>query len=632
MALLEKVDSPKDIKKLSLKELYQLAQELREYILDVVSKNGGHLAPNLGAVELTLALHYVFDSPKDKLIWDVGHQAYAHKIITGRREAFKNLRKLNGISGFLKRSESEHDIFGAGHASTALSAALGFAVARDLKGENYKVVAIVGDGALTGGMALEALNNIGHLKKDLIIVLNDNEMSIAENVGAISNYLSKIVTSPKYYKAKEELWEFLEKIPSHFLSKRLRELAKKIKENLKSFAVPTILFEELGIEYVGPLNGHDLEQLIETFSRIKRVKTGPILIHVLTRKGKGYKPAEENPEFFHGLGPFDKETGKPLKTSDKPSYTSIFRKAIVDLAEKDDKVVAITAAMPLGTGLDLFRERFPNRFFDVGIAEQHAITFAAGLALNGFKPFACIYSTFLQRALDQLIHDVGIQKIPVRIVMDRGGIVGEDGATHNGVFDYAYLRIIPNFVVMAPKDEDELVDMLYTMLHYEEGPITVRYPKGSVVGVPMKESPEKIPIGTWEKLWGKDFKDIVIIATGSMVYPALFTAKRLESEGIQTTVINGRFIKPLDSQMLREIIESSPKAIITVEEGNLPGGFGSAVNEQIIHISRGKKFNIHNIGLPDTFIEQGAREEILKLYLLDEEGIYNQIKAYLEVL
>jgi len=632
MALLEKVDSPKDIKKLSLKELYQLAQELREYILDVVSKNGGHLAPNLGAVELTLALHYVFDSPKDKLIWDVGHQAYAHKIITGRREAFKNLRKLNGISGFLKRSESEHDVFGAGHASTALSAALGFAVARDLKGENYKVVAIVGDGALTGGMALEALNNIGHLKKDLIIVLNDNEMSIAENVGAISNYLSKIVTSPKYYKAKEELWEFLEKIPSHFLSKRLRELAKKIKENLKSFAVPTILFEELGIEYVGPLNGHDLEQLIETFSRIKKVKTGPILIHVLTRKGKGYKPAEENPEFFHGLGPFDKETGKPLKTSDKPSYTSIFRKAIVDLAEKDDKVIAITAAMPLGTGLDLFRERFPNRFFDVGIAEQHAITFAAGLALNGLKPFACIYSTFLQRALDQLIHDVGIQKIPVRIVMDRGGIVGEDGATHNGVFDYAYLRIIPNFVVMAPKDEDELVDMLYTMLHYEEGPITVRYPRGSVVGVPMKESPEKIPIGTWEKLWGKDFKDIVIIATGSMVYPALFVAKRLESEGIQTTVINGRFIKPLDSQMLREIIESSPKAIITVEEGNLPGGFGSAVNEQIIHISRGKKFNIHNIGLPDTFIEQGAREEILKLYLLDEEGIYNQIKAYLGVL
>jgi 1-deoxy-D-xylulose-5-phosphate synthase len=632
MALLEKVDSPKDIKKLSLKELYQLAQELREYILDVVSKNGGHLAPNLGAVELTLALHYVFDSPKDKLIWDVGHQAYAHKIITGRREAFKNLRKLNGISGFLKRSESEHDIFGAGHASTALSAALGFAVARDLKGENYKVVAIVGDGALTGGMALEALNNIGHLKKDLIIVLNDNEMSIAENVGAISNYLSKIVTSPKYYKAKEELWEFLEKIPSHFLSKRLRELAKKIKENLKSFAVPTILFEELGIEYVGPLNGHDLEQLIETFSRIKRVKTGPILIHVLTRKGKGYKPAEENPEFFHGLGPFDKETGKPLKTSDKPSYTSIFRKAIVDLAEKDDKVVAITAAMPLGTGLDLFRERFPNRFFDVGIAEQHAITFAAGLALNGFKPFACIYSTFLQRAFDQLIHDIGIQKIPVRIVMDRGGIVGEDGATHNGVFDYAYLRIIPNFVVMAPKDEDELVDMLYTMLHYEEGPITVRYPKGSAVGVPIKESPEKIPIGTWEKLWGKDFKDVVIVATGSMVYPALFAAKRLESEGIQTTVINGRFIKPLDSQMLREIIESSPKAIITVEEGNLPGGFGSAVNEQIIHISRGKKFNIHNIGLPDTFIEQGTREEILKLYLLDEEGVYNQIKAYLELL
>lgn len=632
MALLEKIDSPKDLKNLSIKELYQLAQELRDYIVDVVSTNGGHLAPNLGAIELTLALHYVFDSPKDKLIWDVGHQAYAHKIITGRREAFKTLRKLNGISGFLKRSESEHDFFGAGHASTALSAALGFAVARDINGENYKVVAIVGDGALTGGMALEALNNIGHLQKDLIIVLNDNEMSIAENVGAISNYLSKIVTSPKYYRAKEELWEFLEKIPSRFLSKRLRELAKKIKENLKSLAVPTILFEELGIEYVGPLNGHDLEQLIETFRRVKRVKAGPILIHVLTRKGKGYKPAEENPEFFHGLRPFDKETGKPLKKSNKPSYTSIFRKTIVDIAEKDDKVVAITAAMPLGTGLDLFREKFPNRFFDVGIAEQHAVTFAAGLALNGLKPYACIYSTFLQRALDQLIHDVGIQRIPVRIVMDRGGIVGEDGATHNGVFDYAYLRIIPNFVVMAPKDEDELVDMLYTMLYYQEGPITVRYPRGEVEGVPIKESPEIIPIGTWEKLYGKDFKDVVVIATGSTVHPALSAGKRLEKEGIKLTVINGRFIKPLDTRMLHEIIDSSPKAIITLEEGNLPGGFGSAINEYIIQTSKGKKLNIHNIGLPDTFIEQGSRREILKLYLLDEEGIYNQIKAYLETI
>ncbi|MEO0229223.1 MAG: 1-deoxy-D-xylulose-5-phosphate synthase [candidate division WOR-3 bacterium] len=632
MEILSKINSPQDLKKLSIDELKVLAEEIRQYIVDVVSKNGGHLAPNLGAVELTIAVHYVFDSPTDKLIWDVGHQAYAHKILTGRRESFKTLRQLNGVSGFLKRSESPHDIFGAGHASTALSAALGFAVARDLNGENYKVVAIVGDGALTGGMALEALNNIGHLNKDLIIILNDNEMSIAENVGAISNYLSKIVTSPKYFRVKEELWELLDKLPSRFLSKRMKELAKKIKENIKSFAVPTIIFEELGIEYVGPLNGHDLQQLIETFRRVKRIKTGPVLIHVLTKKGKGYKPAEDNPEFFHGLGPFEKETGKPIKTSPLPSYTSIFREAIVRIAEKDEKIVAITAAMPLGTGLDLFRERFPNRFFDVGIAEQHAVTFAAGLALSGLKPFVCIYSTFLQRAFDQLIHDIGIQNIPLRIVMDRGGIVGEDGATHNGVFDFAYLRIIPNFVVMAPKDENELINMLYTMWQYDKGPISLRYPKGSVVGVEISEDPEIIPIGKWERVFGKDYKDIVILATGSMVYPTIYAAEKLALEGVNITVINARFIKPIDHIILSEIIESSPKAIITVEEGNLPGGFGSAVLEYLHQNYRGKLVPIFSLGLPDAFIEHGKREEILSLTNLDEKGLYNTIKTIIEEL
>ncbi len=632
MEILSKINSPQDLKKLSIDELKVLAEEIRQYIVDVVSKNGGHLAPNLGAVELTIALHYVFDSPTDKLIWDVGHQAYAHKILTGRRESFKTLRQLDGVSGFLKRSESPHDIFGAGHASTALSAALGFAVARDLNGENYKVVAIVGDGALTGGMALEALNNIGHLNKDLIIILNDNEMSIAENVGAISNYLSKIVTSPKYFRVKEELWELLDKLPSRFLSKRMKELAKKIKENIKSFAVPTIIFEELGIEYVGPLNGHDLQQLIETFRRVKRIKTGPVLIHVLTKKGKGYKPAEDNPEFFHGLGPFEKETGKPIKTSPLPSYTSIFREAIVRIAEKDEKIVAITAAMPLGTGLDLFRERFPNRFFDVGIAEQHAVTFAAGLALSGLKPFVCIYSTFLQRAFDQLIHDIGIQNIPLRIVMDRGGIVGEDGATHNGVFDFAYLRIIPNFVVMAPKDENELINMLYTMWQYDKGPISLRYPKGSVVGVEISENPEIIPIGKWERVFGKDYKDIVILATGSMVYPTIYAAEKLALEGVNITIINARFIKPFDHIILSEIIESSPKAIITVEEGNLPGGFGSAVLEYLHQNYRGKVVPIFSLGLPDAFIEHGKREEILSLMNLDEKGLYNTIKTIIEEL
>ncbi len=625
MAILEKINNPQDLKRLQIEELKTLAQEIREYLVDVVSQTGGHLAPNLGVVELTIALHYVFDSPKDKLIWDVGHQAYVHKILTGRKEAFKNLRKLNGISGFLKRSESEHDIFGAGHASTALSAALGFAVARDILNQKFKVVAIVGDGALTGGMALEALNNIGHLKKDLIIILNDNEMSIAENVGAISNYLSKIVTSPKYIKLKEELWEFLERIPSTFLSRRLKEIARKLKEGIKNLAVPTILFEELGIEYVGPINGHDLNQLIETLQRVKKLNNGPVLVHVLTKKGQGYKPAEENPELFHGLGPFEKETGKPLRNESLPSYTSIFRKAIVDIAEKDPSVVAITAAMPLGTGLDLFRERFPERFFDVGIAEQHAITYAAGLALEGLKPFACIYSTFLQRAFDQLIHDLGIQKIPVRIVMDRGGIVGEDGATHNGVFDYAFLRIIPNFVVMAPKDENELVDMLYTMWQYNEGPISVRYPKGSVVGVETRE-PQIIPIGTWEKVWGEKFNEFVVIAVGSMVYSSIEAAKALEKEGINITVVNGRFIKPMDMNMLKEILDSNPKAIFTIEEGNKPGGFGSGINEMLLELGIGKTPKIFNIALPDTFIEQGSRNEVLKLYNLDNEGIYKTLK------
>ncbi|HOK23029.1 MAG TPA: 1-deoxy-D-xylulose-5-phosphate synthase [Candidatus Hydrothermia bacterium] len=630
MSFLENINGPEDVKKLSIQELKVLSEEIREYMVSVVSQNGGHLAPNLGIVELTLALHYVFDSPRDKLIWDVGHQGYPHKIITGRREALKTLRKLNGISGFLKRTESEHDIFGAGHASTALSAALGIATARDLNREKYKVVAIVGDGALTGGMALEALNNIGQLKKELIIVLNDNEMSIAENVGAISNYLSMLVTSPKYHRLKEELWEFLEKLPSEFLSKRLRELAKKIKENLKSLAVPTILFEELGIEYAGPLNGHDLEQLIETFSRVNRVNGGPILLHVLTKKGKGYLPAEENPELFHGIGPFDKKTGKPIKTYDLPSYTSIFRKTIVDIGEMDKNVVAITAAMPLGTGLDLFKEKFPDRFFDVGIAEQHAVTFAAGLALKGLKPYVCIYSTFLQRSFDQLIHDVGIQKIPVKIVMDRGGVVGEDGATHNGVFDFSFLRIIPNYVVMAPKDEDELVDMLYTMLEYNDGPITVRYPKGSALGIPIKENPEIIPIGKWEKMYGEDSSDVVILATGSMVYPSLEAAKRLSNEGFNISLVNARFIKPLDLQMLTEIFNSNPKCIFTVEEGNLPGGFGSAVVEYAHFLRLHKMPKIINIGLPDVFIEQGSREEILKIYMLDEEGIHQSMKIYLQ--
>ena len=633
MRLLDKINSPEDLKKLSIEELDELAQEIREYMIDVLSQVGGHVAPNLGSVELTLALHYVFESPRDKLIWDVGHQAYPHKIITGRREAFKTVRQWGGISGFLKRSESPHDIFGAGHASTSLSAALGFAVARDLKGDKFKVVAIIGDGALTGGMALEALNQIGSQKRDMIIVVNDNEMSIAENVGAISNYLSKLVTSPYYFKLKEELWELLDRIPSRFLSKRAKEIAKKVKETLKNFAIPTILFEELGYEYIGPLNGHDTKLLIETFERARKLR-GPILIHILTKKGKGYKPAEEKTELFHGLGPFDKKTGEPIKKPGPPRYTKIFGKTIVELAEKDERIVAVTAAMPLGTGLDLFRERFPERFFDVGIAEQHAVTFSAGMALGGLKPFAAIYSTFLQRAFDQLIHDVALQKIPVRFALDRGGLVGEDGPTHHGVFDLAYLRMIPNFVVMAPKDENELRDMIYTAWLYDEGPVAFRYPRARTYGFPLKAKMERIPIGKWEILKkGKDF-EVVILATGAMVWPSFHAAERLEKEfKVKPTVINARFIKPLDRDLLLEILENKPKIIFTVEENNIPGGFGTAILE-FIEQSRMfyKKLNIVRLGIPDKFIEHGPREKLLEIVGLDEEGLYKSFSKSLKLL
>ncbi len=626
MGFLERVNSPEDLKGLSIDELNELASEIRRYMIEVLSKNGGHVAPNLGAVELTLALHYVFNSPTDRLIWDVGHQAYVHKIITGRREAFKTIRQYGGISGFLKRDESPHDIFGAGHAGTALSAAMGVVIARDMKGEDWKVVAIVGDGALTAGMALEALNQIGQLKKDMIIILNDNKMSIDENVGALSNYFAKLVTSPVYDRFKEDVWELLGKLPSKYLSLRAREVARKIKETLQHFAVPSILFEELGYRYVGPFDGHDIKLLIDNLNRVKNLK-GPTIVHVLTVKGKGYEPAEKNPEYFHGLGPFDPETGKPLPKKDtRPRYTKVFGQTLLEFAKKDPKIVAITAAMPLGTGLNYIRDELPDQYIDVGIAEQHAVTLAGGLAVEGMKPFATIYSTFLQRAFDQIIHDIALQKLPVRFAIDRGGLVGEDGPTHHGVFDLSYLRMIPNMVVMAPRDGEQLRDMIRTAVEYNEGPIAFRYPRDKVPFEPdMSREPQPLPIGKGEIL--KEDGDVLVLAIGAMVLPSLEAAKKLAEKGFNLKVVDARFVKPLDEELILDLA-SSAKAIITVEENALLGGFGSAVLELLA--SKGIMKPTLNIGIPDKFIEHGPRAVLLEKVGLDASGIANSISEFLE--
>ncbi len=626
MGFLERVNSPEDLKGLSIDELNELASEIRRYMIEVLSRNGGHVAPNLGAVELTLALHYVFNSPTDRLIWDVGHQAYVHKIITGRREAFKTIRQYGGISGFLKRDESPHDIFGAGHAGTALSAAMGVVIARDMKGEDWKVVAIVGDGALTAGMALEALNQIGQLKKDMIIILNDNKMSIDENVGALSNYFAKLVTSPVYDRFKEDVWELLGKLPSKYLSLRAREVARKIKETLQHFAVPSILFEELGYRYVGPFDGHDIKLLIDNLNRVKNLK-GPTIVHVLTVKGKGYEPAEKNPEYFHGLGPFDPETGKPLPKKDtRPRYTKVFGQTLLEFAKKDPKIVAITAAMPLGTGLNYIRDELPDQYIDVGIAEQHAVTLAGGLAVEGMKPFATIYSTFLQRAFDQIIHDIALQKLPVRFAIDRGGLVGEDGPTHHGVFDLSYLRMIPNMVVMAPRDGEQLRDMIRTAVEYNEGPIAFRYPRDKVPFEPdMSREPQPVPIGKGEIL--KEDGDVLVLAIGAMVLPSLEAAKKLAEKGFNLKVVDARFVKPLDEELILDLA-SSAKAIITVEENALLGGFGSAVLELIA--SKGVMKPTLNIGIPDKFIEHGPRAVLLEKVGLDASGIANSISEFLE--
>lgn len=618
--ILPNINSPADLKRLSVKDLEILADEIRDFIIDIISKNGGHLGASLGAVELTLALHYVFNTPEDKIIWDTGHQGYVHKIITGRKDVFHTIRQFKGISGFLKRSESIYDVFGAGHTSTSISAALGIATARDLNKENYKVVAVIGDGAMTAGLAYEAMNNAGVLRKNLIVILNDNNMSISPNVWAISKYFTELIASERYNKFKSFVWDLTGQLDG--IGDRIRKLTARIEGGVKAIITPGMLFESLGFRYFGPINGHNIAKLIRILNEIKNLN-GPILLHVITQKGKGYRPAEEDEQKFHGVTPFDKITGKMYK-SDKPqppSYTKVFGETVLQLAKRNDKIVGITAAMPEGTGLNILAKEIPSRFFDVGIAEQHAVTFAAGLATQGHIPICAIYSTFLQRAFDQIIHDVALQHLHVVFAIDRAGLVGADGPTHHGAFDLSYLRLVPGMVIMAPKDESELRDMLYTATVYDKGPIAIRYPRSNGVGVPLKEDFDLIEIGKAEIL--KEGKDIAVLAIGSMVYPALESAEILQKHGIDAMVVNMRFVKPLDENLLDFIFENFDK-VVTLEENTIRGGFGSAVLEYAV--SKGitnVKFLIH--GIPDEFIEHGTQQELWHMLKLDPDGIAQKI-------
>jgi 1-deoxy-D-xylulose-5-phosphate synthase len=599
-SILAGIDSPQDLKALSIDELYQLADEIRNEIICTVAMNGGHLAPNLGAVELTLALHYVFDAPRDVIIWDVGHQAYAHKLITGRRERFHTIRTQGGISGFPKRSESPYDPFGTGHASTSISSALGFALGKSMKGDKEKVVAVIGDGSMTGGMAFEGLNQAGDLERDFIVVLNDNEMSIAPNVGALSSFLSRKKTGKLARRIRKDVRGLLTSIPG--IGDDILQVARRGEDSLMSFFTPGMLFEALRFDYIGPIKGHRLDRLIEAFTNAKNLE-GPVLVHTLTTKGKGYKPAECDPSKFHGLGKFEVKTGEPVEKAGASSYTNIFGQTLVRLAQEDDRIVAITAAMPEGTGLSQFAALYPERFFDVGICEQHAVTFAAGLALEGFKPVAAIYSTFLQRAYDQVIHDICLQNLPVTFVMDRGGLVGEDGPTHHGVFDLSYLRHIPNMVLMAPADENELQQMLKTALDHD-GPIALRYPRGTAEGVAMGEEIKSLPIGKGELL--SEGKDLAILAIGSRVWPAVAAAKSLEQEGIRASVANCRYVKPLDRDLIIQLASQS-KRLLTVEENALQGGFGSAVLELLAEEGF-SGIAVVRLGIGDHFVEQGSQQ------------------------
>jgi 1-deoxy-D-xylulose-5-phosphate synthase len=620
--LLDTINNPQELKKLPPELLPQLAQEIREKIISTVAKTGGHLAPSLGVVDLSIALHYVFDCPRDKIVWDVGHQAYAHKLLTGRQDRFHTLRQHGGLSGFPKRGESCYDAFDTGHSSTSISAALGIASARCLKRERHRVIAVIGDGSMTAGIAFEGLNNAGDLNKDLIVVLNDNGMSIAPNVGAMSSFFSRKLTRPTMVFLKKQVENLLRSLPA--IGEDLVTWAKRSEESFKAFFTPGMLFEALKFTYLGPVNGHRLDHLVETFNNVKNLK-GPILVHVLTTKGKGYVPAETDPTGFHGLGKFDPDTGEAKKSvSEVPSYTQVFGDTLVRLARQDPKVVAITAAMPDGTGLVDFRQEFPTRFFDVGICEQHAVTFAGGLAVEGMRPVAVIYSTFLQRAYDQVLHDICLQKLPVVFALDRAGIVGEDGETHQGLFDLSYLRHLPNLVLMAPKDENELRDMLFTAVEHP-GPVALRYPRGRGQGVAFSSTLSKVPIGKAEVL--REGQDLLILALGASVYPSLEAAAALEKQGFSATVVNVRFIKPLDEPLILSLAAQHGR-VLTVEENVLAGGFGSAVLELLADRDL-FGVAVKRLGIPDIFVEHGAQAVLRQKYELDAAGILKHARAIL---
>ena len=622
MSILETINSPEDLKKLPVARLPELAADLRRVIIDTCAANGGHLAPSLGVVELTIALHKVFTTPVDKIVWDVGHQAYAHKLLTGRRDNFGTLRTLNGISGFPKRHESPHDVFDVGHSSTSISAATGFTVARDLAGRKGKVLAVIGDGSMTGGIAYEGINHAGHLNKDMIVILNDNEMSIAENVGALSTFLTRTASSEFVHRFKKSTESFLKRLD---VGKGFLHVAHKMEESFKGLFTPGMLFEAFGFEYIGPIDGHDLPALIETLENVKRFDNS-VLIHVLTKKGMGYKPAEENPSLFHGVGPFEVKTGKVLKgKGGAASYTAVFGAALSKLAGEDDRIAAITAAMPDGTGLTGFSKEFPERFFDVGIAEQHGVTFAAGLAAGGYRPVFAVYSSFLQRAYDQICHDVCLQNLPVTFAIDRGGVVGSDGPTHHGAFDISYLRHLPNMTLMAPKDENELQHMLATAVGLGS-PAAVRYPRGNGYGVALDQTFNVIPVGRAELL--REGDAAAILALGTMVNPALEAAAALDAEGIALTVINARFIKPLDESLIIAMAEKFG-ILITIEENALQGGFGSA----ILELLEQRGFNgtrVLRLGYPDSYIPQGEQHELRTMLGLDPAGIAASIRSFLD--
>lgn len=621
-SLLDKINSPKDLKGLSLERLQQLAKELRRKIIETTSKTGGHLAPSLGTVELTIALHFVFDAPKDKIIWDVGHQAYAHKLITGRRDRFHTLRTYGGISGFPKRSESPYDAFDTGHSSTSISAGLGISTAKCLKGENSKVIAVIGDGSMTAGMAFEGLNQAGETEKDLIVVLNDNAMSIAPNVGAFSSFISRKMTGKRFVNLKKDLENFIKSLPG--VGENILKFVRKSEDSFITFFTPGMMFEAFKFKYIGPIQGHRIDLLIEAFTNAAHLE-GPVLVHALTVKGKGYEFAEKDPAHYHGVGSFEIPTGSPPKDRPKPppSYTGVFGETMVDLGRKNEKLFAITAAMPEGTGLAEFSESFPERFLDVGIAEQHAVTFAAGLATEGFRPVVTIYSTFLQRAFDQIIHDVCLPNLPVVFALDRGGIVGEDGPTHHGNFDMTYLRSLPNMTVMAPKDENELRHMLYTALQHD-GPVAIRYPRGRGIGVPMDPEYKTIPIGKAEIL--REGNGLQILAIGSMVYPSLNAAATLEKEGLSVGVVNCRFVKPLDKGLV-DIVSSSGRVLV-VEENIRQGGFGGAILELFNDLGL-KNMSVKRIGLPDKFVEHGPQDFLREKYGLDSAGIIREARDLL---